>query len=155
MTDDLGCHDVGWRNSEQAQTPALHALVKAGVEIPRFYVYKMCAPSRASVLSGRYPFQLGLYANNGGFAEGVNLNFTLLPQLLKGGGYKTHAWANGTLSGSTVIIRLHGAASILSTEALAIRTTIGSTETAAAAPKLAPQVPTIRSIPPPRRWAEA
>ena len=91
MTDDLGCHGVGWRNSEQAQTPALHALVKAGVEIPRFYVYKMCAPSRASVLSGRYPFQLGLYANNGGFAEGVNLNFTLLPQLLKGGGYKrTH-----------------------------------------------------------------
>ena len=49
VADDLGYHDTNWRN-HQVSTDALDALVKVGVEIPDFYVYKMCAPSRGSVM---------------------------------------------------------------------------------------------------------
>ena len=58
VADDLGYNDVAWHNN-QTHTPALNALVREGVELMDFYVYKMCAPSRASILSGRYPMHLG------------------------------------------------------------------------------------------------
>ena len=37
VADDLGYHDTNWKN-HQVSTDALDALVKAGVEIPDFYV---------------------------------------------------------------------------------------------------------------------
>eukprot|EP00937_MAST-01D_sp_MAST-1D-sp2_P001248 g1248.t1 len=89
VIDDLGYHDTNFRNN-QTITPALDALVADGVEIPEFYVYKMCAPSRASILSGRYPQHVGMY-NNNGLQEGVDLGFKLLPALLKPAGWATHA----------------------------------------------------------------
>lgn len=79
VADDLGYHDTNWKN-HQVSTDALDALVKVGIEIPDFYVYKMCAPSRGSVLTGRYPWHVGYYANNGG--GGPPLGFKLLPELL-------------------------------------------------------------------------
>lgn len=79
VADDLGYHDTNWKN-HQVSTDALDALVKVGIEIPDFYVYKMCAPSRGSVLTGRYPWHVGYYANNGG--GGPPLSFKLLPELL-------------------------------------------------------------------------
>jgi hypothetical protein len=79
VADDLGYHDTNWKN-HQVSTDALDTLVKAGIEIPDFYVYKMCAPSRGSVLTGRYPWHVGYYANNGG--GGPPLGFKLLPELL-------------------------------------------------------------------------
>merc|ERR1719174_2522031 len=66
-------------------------MVADGIEIKEFYVYKMCAPSRASTLSGRYPMHVGYYNNNGCNAGGVPLKFDLLPAVLKRAGYKTHA----------------------------------------------------------------
>ena len=90
VIDDLGYHDVQWRNN-QTITPTLDRLVAEGVEIPEFYVYKMCAPSRSSILTGRYPMHLGMY-NNNGLQEGVDLGFKLLPEVLKEeAGWKSHA----------------------------------------------------------------
>jgi hypothetical protein len=79
VADDLGYHDVNWRN-EQSITPTLDSLNAEGVEIPEFYVYKFCAASRSSVLTGRYPYHLGMYNNN---VDDVPLSYRLLPQLLK------------------------------------------------------------------------
>ena len=79
VADDLGYFDTNWRN-HQVSTDALDALVKAGVEIKDFYVYKMCAPSRGSVMTGRYPWHVGYYDNNGG--GGPPLSFKLLPELI-------------------------------------------------------------------------
>ena len=39
--------------------------VSAAAGLRCWQVYKMCAPSRASVLSGRYPWHVGYYDNNG------------------------------------------------------------------------------------------
>lgn len=90
VIDDLGYDDVNFRN-HQTITPTLDHLLATGVEIPDFYVYKMCAPSRASTLSGRYPFHVGYYNNNGGDNAGVPIDFQLLPALLKRQNFSTHA----------------------------------------------------------------
>ena len=93
VADDLGYNDVNWRN-RQSISPALDGLVKDGLEIPEFYVYKFCAASRSSILTGRYPYHLGMYNNN---VDDVPLSYKLLPQLLQqqpppgGPVWRTHA----------------------------------------------------------------
>ena len=45
-----------------------------------------------SILSGRYPYHIGMY-NNNGLQQGVNLNISLLPSVLsKHAGWATHAF---------------------------------------------------------------
>jgi hypothetical protein len=53
----------------------------------------MCSPSRNSVLSGRYPFHVGFYDNNGGMQQGTPTSFSMLPDLLKSADppYSSHA----------------------------------------------------------------
>ena len=51
----------------------------------------MCSPARSSALSGRYPYHIGFYQNNGGDNEGVPLSFKMLPALLKPANWATHA----------------------------------------------------------------
>ena len=52
---------------------------------------KVCAPSRASTMSGRYPFNVGFYEMPPDDANQCLANTTLLPQLLRDMGYSTHA----------------------------------------------------------------
>jgi hypothetical protein len=59
LTDDLGLHDVSWRNPD-AYTPTLDALRTRGVELTNFYTMSMCSPSRAALATGRYPFRYGM-----------------------------------------------------------------------------------------------
>ena len=47
------------------------------------------APSRASLLTGRYPFRIGVYQNADIDAGGVPSNFTFLPELLRRDGFAT------------------------------------------------------------------
>lgn len=89
VIDDLGMHDMGYRN-HQTRTPTFDSMVRDGMDIPEFYCYKSCSPSRASLLTGRYPFRLG-YHHQQGAANVVPLNFTMLPALLKPLGWRTHA----------------------------------------------------------------
>jgi hypothetical protein len=46
------------------------------------YTYKVCSPTRSSLLSGRYPWRMGYYDMKG--PELLPLDTTLLPQLLRG-----------------------------------------------------------------------
>ena len=62
IADDLGRWDVGWRNPSML-TPHLDSLVSQGVELLDYYTFKVCGPSRSSILSGRYPFNVGYYGN--------------------------------------------------------------------------------------------
>lgn len=59
LADDLGWNSVGYHNSE-FQTPHIDALVSQGVELDRFYVAPMCSPTRAGLMTGRYPIRYGL-----------------------------------------------------------------------------------------------
>lgn len=63
LSDDLGYNAPGYRNP-QLVTPTLDALANDGVILDAHYTYKFCSPSRASFLSGRYPFKTEGTRNN-------------------------------------------------------------------------------------------
>ena len=58
FADDLGYGDLACYGSKTNQTPNLDRMAKEGVRFTDFYVpMPFCAPSRASLLTGRYPFR--------------------------------------------------------------------------------------------------
>ncbi|WP_153556870.1 sulfatase-like hydrolase/transferase [Roseimaritima sediminicola] len=59
LADDLGWNAVGY-HSDWARTPNLDRLAGEGIELDRFYVAPMCSPTRAGLLTGRYPIRFGL-----------------------------------------------------------------------------------------------
>ena len=75
-------------------TPTLDQLaLKEGVVLENFYTYKYCAPTRGSVLTGRFPFKLTAPEHNfipWWLPVGTNLSYTMLPAKLKEAKYATH-----------------------------------------------------------------
>lgn len=59
LADDLGWDDVGYHGG-QALTPRIDELRKESQEFTRFYAYPTCSPSRAALLTGRTPMELGM-----------------------------------------------------------------------------------------------
>jgi len=59
LADDVGWNDVGFHNNGEFQTPAIDSLVKDGVEFSRFYTTSICSPTRAGVMTGKYPIRHG------------------------------------------------------------------------------------------------
>ncbi len=58
IADDLGYNDVGYHGKRMrsiADTPAIDALAYSGVRLENYYVQPSCTPTRASLLTGRYP----------------------------------------------------------------------------------------------------
>lgn len=91
IADDLGWNDVGWKNRE-IHTPNLDRLARHGVILENSYVQPACSPSRSAIYTGKYPYRLGMQYSVVLVNEpkAVPVNETLLPQLMKKGGYKTH-----------------------------------------------------------------
>jgi arylsulfatase A-like enzyme len=58
LADDMGYSDLGFRGGH-VPTPNLDRLVKDGVYLDQFYVQPVCTPTRACLLTGRYPFRTG------------------------------------------------------------------------------------------------
>ncbi len=59
MADDLGFSDIGCYGSE-INTPHLDQLAKEGLRLRQCYNNGICAPSRASLLTGQYPHKAGI-----------------------------------------------------------------------------------------------
>src|SRR5688500_19523443 len=68
LADDLGYSDLGCYGSEIA-TPNLDRLAASGVRFTQFYNQARCCPSRAALLTGRYPHQVGIGAMIDGYAK--------------------------------------------------------------------------------------
>ena len=61
VADDLGWGDLGCYGSKFIKTPHIDALAKRGVRMTDFYASaNVCTPSRAGMLTGRYPIRTGL-----------------------------------------------------------------------------------------------
>lgn len=60
LTDDQGYHDVGFNGCTDIPTPHLDTLARQGARFTNGYVtYTVCSPSRAGLLTGRYPQRFG------------------------------------------------------------------------------------------------
>ncbi len=95
LSDDLGYHDLGYKNGGVTQTPHIDALVADGVQMTDYYTYKLCSPTRASIQSGRYPWGVGFYdMDDKNFGDGFHCiakDTTLMPALMKQAGQFLHA----------------------------------------------------------------
>lgn len=91
VADDLGWKDVGFNGCTDIQTPHLDALAAGGARFAQFYVQPMCTPTRAALLTGRYPFRYGLQTAVIPSVADYGLDTTewLLPQCLREAGYRT------------------------------------------------------------------
>lgn len=90
LADDLGYADVGW-HGKQIPTPNLTRLALAGARLERFYVQPVCSPTRAALMTGRYPMRHGLSVGvvRPWAQYGLPLTERLLSQALKDAGYRT------------------------------------------------------------------
>jgi arylsulfatase A-like enzyme len=90
LSDDQGTYDVSWRGSE-IKTPNLDKLAASGAKLEQFYVQPVCSPTRASLMTGRYPMRYGLQVGViRPWAEyGLPLEERMLPQVLHDAGYTT------------------------------------------------------------------
>ena len=60
IADDLGWHDIGYRNGTDVKTPHLDELASGGIKLDAFYVQLVCSPSRAAIMTAKFPYRLGL-----------------------------------------------------------------------------------------------
>lgn len=84
LADDLGWADVGFRGSE-IPTPNIDRLAETGAVLEQFYVEPICAPTRAALLTGRYPMRYGLQ----GRGRELPLAERTLAEALRDAGYRT------------------------------------------------------------------
>ncbi|HEU0210518.1 MAG TPA: arylsulfatase [Candidatus Udaeobacter sp.] len=91
VADDLGWKDVGFNGATDIKTPNLDKLAAGGAKFTQFYVQPMCTPTRAALMTGRYPFRYGLQTIVIPTAASYGLDTAewLMPQCLKEAGYKT------------------------------------------------------------------
>ena len=91
VADDLGWKDVGFNGATDIKTPNIDKLAGTGAKLTQFYVQPMCTPTRAALMTGRYPFRYGLQTIVIPTAAGYGLDTSewLMPQCLKEAGYKT------------------------------------------------------------------
>lgn len=59
LADDLGYGDVGFNGSD-IKTPNIDRIASEGVRLNQFYSCPMCSPTRAGLMTGRYPLRFGL-----------------------------------------------------------------------------------------------
>lgn len=98
LTDDQGYGDVSIHGNPWLKTPNLDRIATEGARLDRFFVEPVCAPTRAAILSGRYPTKTGV--------TGVTRNLETmrgeeitLAEILRDAGYATGCfgkWHNGS-----------------------------------------------------------
>ncbi|MCH7870492.1 MAG: sulfatase-like hydrolase/transferase, partial [Planctomycetes bacterium] len=94
LVDDLGYGDLSSYGATDLRSPNIDALAAAGMRFDNFYANcPVCSPTRAALLTGRYPDLVGVpgvirthASNNWGY---LSQDAVLLPQLLKPAGYHT------------------------------------------------------------------
>ena len=94
LVDDLGYGDLSSYGASDLQTPAIDALAASGMRFDRFYANSsVCSPTRASLLSGRYPPMAGVPGVIRTRAEdswgALSEDVILLPEMLRRKGYHT------------------------------------------------------------------
>ena len=106
VADDLGHNDVGFLQNKASganprglptaaheyRTPAIDALAAESARLDSYYAQPLCSPTRAAMLTGRYPSHTGIGPDVDlePSPYGLPSDETLLPERLKAAGYATH-----------------------------------------------------------------
>jgi len=107
VIDDLGWNDLGyqqnrkssvnlggWRTTDvETPTPIIDRLASEGVKLENHYVQPLCSPTRATIMTGRYPVHNGIGPSviQEHFPYGVPADEVFLSEKFKSAGYDTHA----------------------------------------------------------------
>lgn len=102
VTDDMGYGDASSYWKTDLQTPFIDEIGRNGVRFTHFRVNPLCSPTRASLLTGLYSLETGMWRGPGQSARGpapaggwpererrLKDDIVLLPQLLQQAGYVT------------------------------------------------------------------
>lgn len=91
VADDMGPWTLSINKSPNAFTPALDKLAQEGAILNHCFANApVCSPSRATLISGRYPSENGVPDLIGqGKPGGLSLNLKTFPELLRSNGYTT------------------------------------------------------------------
>ncbi len=88
MSDDQGGGDYGFLGNEVIRTPNLDAMYKRSALLSNFYVSPVCAPTRASLMTGRYNYRTRCIDTYIGRAM-MDPNEITIAEMLRDAGYQT------------------------------------------------------------------
>ena len=119
LMDDMGWRDLGCTGSTFYETPNIDGIAARGVRFTDAYAScPVCSPSRASLLTGRYPARVGVTDWIGGDSRGRLISAPYLHHLpleehslaraLKAGGYRTWHIGKWHLGGGGFLPEHHG-----------------------------------------------
>ncbi|MDZ7608136.1 MAG: arylsulfatase [Cyclobacteriaceae bacterium] len=97
LTDDQGWGDLGIHGNDKISTPSIDRMAGNGAQFERFYVSPLCAPTRASLLTGKYYLRTGASWVSKGL-ENMRSEEVTMAEIFQNNGYKTGAfgkWHNG------------------------------------------------------------
>lgn len=88
MTDDQGYGDLGITGNPHIQTPVIDSFGNKSIRFNNFYVSPVCAPTRSSLMTGRYSLRTGVRDTYNGGAIMASNEVTIV-EMLKQADYKT------------------------------------------------------------------
>jgi arylsulfatase A-like enzyme len=101
--DDLGWGELGFQGfTKEIPTPHIDSIAAGGIRFTQGYVAATyCSPSRAGLMTGRYPTRFGHEFNAVARHSGLSLKETTVAQRLKDLGYATACVGKWHLGGTT------------------------------------------------------
>jgi arylsulfatase len=85
ITDDQGYGDLGFHGNPVIRTPVLDSLAESSTRFEQFYVSPVCAPTRSSLMTGRYSVRTGVFDTYNGGAMMAAGEITIAEYLKKAG----------------------------------------------------------------------
>ncbi|MEM6641426.1 MAG: arylsulfatase [Bacteroidota bacterium] len=88
MTDDQGIGDLSCHGNPWLKTPSLDAFCKESVRMTDFHVSPVCTPTRAAIMTGRYPINNGAWATYKG-RDALSGDARTMADVFQQNGYRT------------------------------------------------------------------
>ena len=91
LTDDLGWGDISLNGSKLIKTPNIDRIGQEGIQLTDFYAgSNVCSPSRAALLTGRYPIRSGMqHVIFPHSQDGLPTDEITISEMLRDAGYRT------------------------------------------------------------------